>query len=167
MLALDHEILGEKYRSWLSRIATSHHAENHRVNDEAWFAHLAAPLDHTSVALVTTAGAHVRGQEPFSVDTVAGDPTFRLIPGDVATADLRFSHTHYDTASAEQDPNVVFPIDRLRESAAAGRIGAVSTVHIGMMGFNPDPTEIADVTAGRVASILADAGAGAVLLVPG
>ncbi len=166
-MALDHEILDEKYRSWLSRIASTHHGANHRVNDEAGFARLSAPLERTTVALVTTAGAHVRGQQPFTVDDVAGDPTFRPIPGDVETADLRFSHTHYDTSSAETDPNVVFPIDRLRESAAAGRIGDVSSMHIGMMGFNPDPTEIADVTAGRVASILAEAGAGAVLLAPG
>jgi len=80
---------------------------------------------------------------------------------------LRFAHTHYDTASAEDDPNVVLPIDRVHELVAAGRIGASAPFHIGMMGFNPDPSRVADEAGPLVARLLMEAGVDAVVLVPG
>ena len=116
---------------------------------------------------MTTAGAHLTTQEPFHVETVAGDSSHRILPDDLDPADLRFTHTHYDTSSAEEDPNCVFPIDRLHELVERGRIGEASPVHIGMMGFNPDPTPIKDELAPRVAGILADAEVDVAIMVPG
>jgi D-proline reductase (dithiol) PrdB len=80
---------------------------------------------------------------------------------------LRFTHTHYDTSSAQQDPNVVFPLHRLHELVEQGRIGSSSPVHIGMMGFNPDPTGVADEMAPAVAGILLEAEVDVAILVPG
>ena len=94
--------------------------------------------------------------------TTIGDPYF-----DLDVTRLRFRHTHYDTTSAERDPNVVFPLDRLHEAVARGRVGSSSPVHIGLMGFNPDPVPIVEETAPAVADVLEDAQADVVVLVPG
>ncbi|MDX1747440.1 MAG: glycine/sarcosine/betaine reductase selenoprotein B family protein, partial [Halobacteriales archaeon] len=164
---LDRSEYREKFEQWLEFIAKNHHGANHRTNPDVAFAPLKKPLSESTVALVGTAGVHLDDQEPFHVETVAGDPTYRLIPDDVDMSRLRFTHTHYDTAPAEEDPNVVFPLDRLHEAEDERRIGGTTPVHIGMMGFNPDPSRVADETAPAVAKEVADAGADVVVLVPG
>ena len=156
-----------KYEQWVELIAANHHASNPRRVEIQRFTPLSRPLADSRVALVSSAGVHLDDQEAFHVETVAGDPSYRLIPDDVDLGRLRFTHTHYDTSSAEEDPNVVFPIDRLHEAVTEGRIGATSSVHIGMMGFNPDPGSIADVTAPAVAEILSAEQVDVVVLVPG
>jgi D-proline reductase (dithiol) PrdB len=44
-------------------------------------------------ALVTTAGVHLRDQEPFDL---GGDNSWRLIPGDVASEQLMVTQAHFD-----------------------------------------------------------------------
>lgn len=153
--------------AWVQVLSTLHDGANHRVNTETSFTPLRRPLDQATVALVSTAGVHVDDQIPFDVSTTAGDPSFRLIPDDVDLDRLQFTHTHYDTAPANEDPNVVFPLERLHEFVDEGRLGSTSPIHVGLMGFNPDPTKIADETAPEVARLLVDAGVDVVVLGPG
>jgi D-proline reductase (dithiol) PrdB len=164
---LDPAAFGEAYEKWVELISKNHHAANPRVVEHQQFTPLSRPLSESRVALVGSAGVHLDDQQPFHVETIAGDPTYRLLPDDLDPSRLRFTHTHYDTASAQEDPNVVFPIDRLHEAVAAGRIGSTSSVHIGMMGFNPDPTPIAETTAPAVAEVLGANDVDVVVLVPG
>jgi D-proline reductase (dithiol) PrdB len=89
-------------------------------------------LNESTFALVTTAGVHLRAQEPFPLD---GDNSWREIPGKVDSSDLMVTHDHYDHRHADQDINCVFPIDRLRELAADGIIKDVSSLHLGFMGY--------------------------------
>jgi D-proline reductase (dithiol) PrdB len=42
---------------------------------------LRKPLSECTVALVTTAGVHLKGQKPFDMSDPDGDPSFREIPG--------------------------------------------------------------------------------------
>ncbi len=86
-----------------------------------------------SVALVSSTGVYLEGQEPY-IDN--GDESYRVLPGEMNAADLRFKHGHYDTSEAMKDPNCVFPIERLRELAEAGVIRKVSNKHIGFKGFS-------------------------------
>ncbi len=81
---------------------------------------LRKPLGECVVGVVTTAGLHLKGDEPFDVDAEAGDPTFREIPSGFDAADLRVAHTHYPHRYFEQDHGVILPIDRLRELEAGG-----------------------------------------------
>jgi D-proline reductase (dithiol) PrdB len=164
---LDPADHAEGYRKWVEYIAHNHHAANPLTVETQQFTPLAKPLAESRVALVSSAGVHLDDQEPFHIATVAGDPSFRVLADDLDPGRLRFTHTHYDTKSAEADPNVVFPIDRLHEAVADGRIGSASPVHVGMMGFNPDPTPIAEVSAPAVAELLAGEGVDVVVLVPG
>ena len=79
------------------------------------------PLARRRVAIVSTAGLHRRGDRPFTFD--AGDG-YRIIPGDVAANDLVMTHVsaNFDRSGFQQDWNVVFPVDRLRELAEEGII---------------------------------------------
>jgi len=164
---IDRHDLDEKYRQWLERIESTHGGVRHRVEPTPAFVALRRPLAESRVALLTTAGAHLDDQPPFHTETVAGDHGWRVIGDDVDLGRLRFSHTHYDTSSAELDPNVVFPLDRLHELVDRSRLGETSPIHIGMMGFNPDPGPIIDVTGPAVAGLLVDAEVDVAILVPG
>ncbi|MBI2678072.1 MAG: hypothetical protein HYX28_04775 [Candidatus Koribacter versatilis] len=94
-----------------------------------------AKLAELTVALVSSTGVYLEGQEAYSDD---GDETYRVISGDADTSLLRFKHGHYDLTNAQKDANSVFPLDRLRELAAEGFIKRVGNKHIGFKGYSPD-----------------------------
>ena len=73
-------------------------------------------LSKTTFALASTAGVHMRDQEPYNV---GGDNTWRLIPGDVQASQLMITHDHYDHRDADQDINCVFPILKFRLKGTA------------------------------------------------
>jgi len=105
-------------------------------------------LKETTVTLVSTAGVHLRSQQPFDLD---GDGSYHVIPSHTAPADLMISHTHYDHSQADRDINCVFPIDRLRELAADGTIRAVSAEFFGMMGYTLKLRQVLEETAPQIA----------------
>ena len=91
------------------------------------WAPLRRPLHESRLALVSSAGLYLSGvHEPFAAAHPHGDPTFREIPVDTPLTSLGFAHDHYDHALAEEDANVVFPLDRLRALEDAGEIGALA-----------------------------------------
>jgi D-proline reductase (dithiol) PrdB len=92
-------------------------------------------LSRATVALVTSAGVHRKDQAPFNIADDLGDLTFRVIGGDVQASELMVSHNHYDHSDADQDINIVFPLDPLRDLVSEGFIGAVAREHIGYMGY--------------------------------
>ncbi len=121
------------------------------------------PLGSRRVAIVSTAGLHGRDDRPFTFDP--GD-YYRVIPGDINSNDLVMSHvsTNFDHTGFQQDWNIVFPIDRLRELAEEGIIGSVAGFHYSFMGAN-DPMPM-EQEARSVAGLLKKDGVDAVLLVP-
>lgn len=127
------------------------------------------PLAERRVAIVSTAGLHLRDDRPFVLtygDTAAAPGDYRMIPGDAAANDLVMSHVsvNFDRTGFQQDWNVVFPLDRLNELAAAGTIGSVAAFHYSFMGAAP-PDQLAE-PARRLARLLAGDAVDAVLLVP-
>lgn len=90
------------------------------------------PLRERRVAIVTTAGLHRRGDQPFQV----GSADYRVIPGDTPAGDVIMSHisVNYDRSGFQEDINVVFPLERLRELEARGIVGSVSDFHYSFMG---------------------------------
>ena len=102
--------------------------------DEPPFTALGKPLKDCRLALVTTAGVHLKTELPFDMVDSTGDPTFRVIPVAAARDELTITHNYYDHKDADQDLNIVFPLDRLRELAAEGRIGSLAARHYGFMG---------------------------------
>jgi D-proline reductase (dithiol) PrdB len=126
------------------------------------------PIRDSRVALVTTAGIHLRGDRPFDMRDPDGDPSYRVIPADTGPEDLQITHKYYDHAAADRDPDVVLPLRRLRELHAAGEVGGLAPRCYGFMGHVDGrhlPT-LMEVTAPEVAGRLAADGAQAVVLTP-
>ena len=121
------------------------------------------PLAESTIAIVTTAGLHRRDDRPFA----PGTTEYRLIPGDIDAADLQMSHAsvNFDRSGFQQDINVVFPIERLRELAEAGVIGGVARYHYSFMGAQPQPARLKN-TGEEVGRLLAEDGVDAAFLTP-
>ncbi|MEE3185918.1 MAG: glycine/sarcosine/betaine reductase selenoprotein B family protein [Actinomycetota bacterium] len=120
-------------------------------------------VDKATVAMVSTAGLHRRTDPPFTM----GSLDYRIIPGDIQFGDLVVSHisANFDRSAFGQDPNVVFPMDRLRELAAAGEIGGVARWHYSFMGAMPDPSRFEE-TGEEIGRLMAQDGVDVALLVP-
>jgi len=97
-------------------------------------------LAQRRVAIVTTAGLHLRSDRPF--DSGGAGIDYRVIPGEVAPADLVMSHAsvNFDRSGFQSDWNVVFPLDRLRELVRDKIAGAVAAFHYSFMGAIPQVT---------------------------
>ncbi len=126
-------------------------------------------MNRCTIAIITTAGVHLKNQTPFDMIDGHGDFTFREIPGDAALSDLMITHKYYDHSDADRDMNIVFPLERLREMAASREIGKVAERHFGFMGHITDEKieSLVQKTAPEVARRLAAEGADFVLLTPG
>ncbi len=120
------------------------------------------PLNHRRVALISTAGIHKRDDRPFEM----GATDYRIISDDTSSDDLIMSHisANFDRTGFQQDWNVVFPLDRLREMAEQKVIGSLAEYHYSFMGAT-DPGQMEE-TARSLARILKNDGVDAVLLVP-
>ncbi len=98
------------------------------------FTPLRLPLSRCRVALITTGGLHLTEQQPFDMSDLDGDASFRELPGEVAPGRLMITHNYYDHRDAARDPNVIFPLDHLRDLAGRRVIGDVAPRHFGFMG---------------------------------
>lgn len=98
------------------------------------WARLRMPLQQAVVALVTTAGVHLRSQPPFDMDDADGDASFRELPAEVGRSALAITHKYYDHSAADRDINVVLPLDRMRELVARRRVGGLADRCYSFMG---------------------------------
>jgi len=96
------------------------------------------PLREATVAIVTTASLHHPDQDDFS----PGDTGYRVLDG--SRRDFMTGHwsPNFDTIGFAADMNVVFPLDRLDELAAAGTIGRVADEHLSYAGNQFDLSAI-------------------------
>lgn len=121
-------------------------------------------LKDMTVALATAAGVHLKTDDRFNL---AGDFSFRAIPGDAKGEDLMVSHGGYDNGDVNKDVNCMFPIDRMNELAAEGFIKAVAPMHYGFMGGGGDQAKFTDETGPEIARLLKEEGVDAVMLTAG
>jgi D-proline reductase (dithiol) PrdB len=107
------------------------------LNDSAPFTRPTRQLSESRVALVTTAGIHLRDDTPFT----GGDQSFRTIPASTPPTDIVQSHASigFDRTAFQRDINVVFPVDRVREFVARGEIGSLSPTYFSFMGAQRPP----------------------------
>jgi glycine/betaine/sarcosine/D-proline reductase family selenoprotein B len=85
-------------------------------------------LATATVTLVSATGIYGPGQEAFPTEN-PGDITYRIIEGSAEVESLRIAHHHYDHSEADADPNIVFPLQTLRELVQDGVIAAVNDKH--------------------------------------
>ena len=119
-------------------------------------------LSQRRVAIVSSAGLVVRGETPFR----GRDADYRVIPADTRPDELLISHisVNFDRTGFQEDWNLVFPLDRLRELAAEGAIGKVAPIHYSFMGAT-DPVQM-EPYARALAELLKQDSVDAVLLPP-
>lgn len=121
-------------------------------------------LKDMTVALATAAGVHLKSDKRFNL---AGDTSYRLIPGDAPSSELMVSHGGYDNGDVNKDINCMFPIDRLRELEKEGFIGKVAPVHFGFMGGGGNQQVFTEQTGPEIARKLKEEGVDAVLMTAG
>ena len=132
----------------------------HAYESGPW-APLPKPLSLCKVAIVTTGGVYVDGDEPFDVK---GDWSFRILPKDTPRDKFRIAHEKYDLTGVLDDINTVFPVDVLEELADDGIVGALAHTNYGFMGYIPQPEGLVSETAPAVARRLKEDGVEAVLI---
>lgn len=145
------------------KFTMSHMTENRSLPETF----LQKPLDQCKVALVSTAGVHLKSDEPFDVDNPAGDPSFRIIPADVSEQELTVTHIYFDTKFAKTDPTIVFPLQQLKEAATDKKISSVSDINIGLNGGILDTAIAEEDFIPKVVKLFHNEGTDAALLVPG
>ena len=120
------------------------------------------PLNQATVAIVTTASLHHADQADFG----PGDTGYRVLDG--SRRDFMTGHwsPNFDTIGFAADMNVVFPLDRLNELAAAGTLGRVARQHLSYAGNQFDLSAIRLDSGPAGARTLRDNGVDVVLLTP-
>ncbi len=126
------------------------------------------PLAASRVSLVTTAGFVPPLERPFDPDVKGGDFSFRVLRSDANVRGLEEHHRSdtFDHAGMRRDPNVAFPLDRLRDLLAAGEIGSVAPRHLSFMGSITAPGRLARRTAPEAAQLLVEDEVDLALLFP-
>ena len=119
---------------------------------------LRKPLSQATLALVTSAGLHLRGDKPFIGDPKGGDSSYRVIPSSAEAADILQSHVSigFDHTAIYRDMNVTLPLDRAKELVAKGLIGALAPNYYSFMGAIRDPRRLLEDTGPEVATRLKD-----------
>jgi D-proline reductase (dithiol) PrdB len=138
-----------------------------RIDPVPW-SPLSKPLSACRVALVSSAGFVLPAQEPFDEKKRGGDPSSREIPSDTKVETLVDAHRSesFDHSAMLRDPNLAFPLDRIRELRESGRIGKVNRRHLSFMGSLTATGHLVTQTAPAAARLLAGDGVDVALLVP-
>lgn len=125
-------------------------------------------LSQARLAVVTTSGIHHRDQRPFDMADRDGDPSYRALDGDRILDDFEITHDYYDHSNARKDPNIILPLERLRELVGDGKIGSLARTHYAFMGHidGPHITTLIRKTAREVARKLKADQVDLVLLTP-
>ena len=152
------ELLSDVQRRMLQMFPCMEH------DDTPWTP-MRKPLSESRLALVTSAGLHVRGDKPF---VMGGDSSYRALPRSTGAADIIQSHASigFDHTGIYRDINVTFPIDRLNEMVDEGAIGSLGENNYSFMGALRDTSEVVEKTGPEVAQRLVAEGVDVALLTP-
>ena len=115
--------------------------------DSAPWTRLSRPLSECRVALISSGGLFVAGDDPLgpnaptqeqAIDSISSflrnPPVLSIIPRDIDPMKVTVRHPGYDIRAAVRDFNVVFPIDRLKELQTEGVFGELSEVNYSFVG---------------------------------
>lgn len=152
-----------RYDAWQRSGASQNEADYPFVeNRRAPFTPARRALPMLNLALISSAGAYIDGTAAFADE----DLSFKEIPIEVESSDLRFTARGYDPAAVEQDANSQLPIERLLEFERNGIIGQLNPVFWSFCGYIPSATVVAEELAPRLTERLRRYEVQAALLVP-
>ena len=152
------ELLSEVQRSMLQMFPCMEH-------DGTPWTRMRKPLSESKVALVTSAGLHLRDDKPF---VMGGDSSYRVLPSSTPVEDILQSHASigFDHTGIYRDINVTYPVDRVRELADQGVIGSLGENNYSFMGALRDTSEVVEQTGPEVARKLVNEGVEVAFLTP-
>lgn len=138
-----------------------------RIEPVPW-TFLSKPLAQCRLGLISSAGFVGPSDIPFDVTIRGGDSSFREIPGDIQVSRLREHHRSeaFDHQGLAADPNLAFPIDRLRDLVKRGRLGGLNRRHLSFMGSITAPRRLQRDVLPLAARLFEEDGVDVALLVP-
>lgn len=176
MQIMDVEAFRARYPDWLeenrSLLEVANWKDAYKTypfarHEDAPWTPMRKPLSECRVAMLSTAGLYVPGEQPpFNAEHYEGDWTLRELPDDVPVETMAIAHTHYDHARADQDRNCVYPRERLHELAAEGVIESVASLHYSISGYCSRADLLVEHTAPQVIQRLRMEGVDVLLQVP-
>ena len=123
-------------------------------------------LSHCTVAMLVSGGISHCATAPFNPDA-RNDHRVAAIDPSVASDEYQIHDSYYDHTHADRDLNCLLPVDRLRELAQAGEIGAVAQPHwSGFMGRIYNRSKIIDESAPAFAENLVADGVDLLIAIP-
>ena len=126
-----------------------------------------ASLEEMRVALISTGGFHLEGDEPFrTMEDPMGDTSFRVIPHGTGAGALDLGAPYVDDKYVVHDLEVALPMNALESLHRKKRIGPPAAHHFSFTGGVVHPLPGLAESAERLAGILREDGTGAVLLLP-
>ncbi len=135
-------------------------------DDFVELAKLSKPLSESRLTFVSTAGVQPKGSMPFDTVHPVGDYTFRRVPSNAKPKDLEIHQLKYPTFGAEEDLNVIFPIERLQELTQEKFIGGLTESFYSFIGYNMDGERLENTLAEDIAEAVEAENADVVLLSP-
>lgn len=124
-------------------------------------------LVEARVALVSTAGIHLRKDPPFrSMEEKFGDTSFRVVPHGADEALLVLDAPYVDDKYVSRDVEVALPMKALDRLCAEKLVGAPAPRHYSFCSGIIHPLPGLAESAERVAEMLRRDGVGAVVLLP-
>ncbi len=138
-----------------------------RIDPVPWTP-LRRPLAASRLGLVSSAGLVAPGQVPFDREVRGGDWSWREIDGEADVATLVECHrsASFDHSGIARDRNLAFPLDRLRELVARGRLGSLAARHASFMGSLTAVGRFVERTAPAIADSFVEQQVDVALLVP-
>jgi len=128
---------------------------------------LAKPLPQCRLTLVSSCGVHLKSDRPMDVCHPLGDFTFRRVPSNARPDELVIHQLKFPHDDADNDINVIFPIERLQQLVQEGVIGGLTQNFFSFIGYNMDPDRFESTVAEDIAhQVVAVERADAALLAP-
>jgi len=98
-------------------------------------------LAETQIALLTSAGLYLDGEQPpfdgerEKAEPTWGDPTYRVLPVSLEREALGMMHLHVNHEDVLADPEIALPLGGLATQVAEDRVGSVAPRHVSVMGY--------------------------------
>ena len=132
---------------------------------------MSEPLEACTVALVSTGGIALKSDRPFDQDGERdnpwwGDPSYRVIPRDAQTHEIRVYHLHINHEFGERDINCLLPLKHLNTLENLGAIGRSAPSHYSIMGYIMNPDTLLAETAPAMIAQMQSENVNVVILVP-
>lgn len=118
---------------------------------------LTKPLNQARIAMITTAGLYLPGQQPFDQSYRHDDCSFREIPWGAPVEALQIGQSSdaFDHGGIEADRNLALPLARLAELVTRGIVGESAPRHFSIMGSIIAPARLISESGPEIARRLA------------